>query len=129
MNRDNDLDGESEEYYDDEDEDEYDDSDVPTENEDDPISTDEDTDDSEEEIQDKPTVKNTKKSSNSGVQLVTTEKTDTNIKKDEVDLLAVLKSLQDKGENTGLVSECIKLCNQKMLVNKKKEQKKLQKEK
>jgi hypothetical protein len=125
-----DLDGESEEYYDEDDED-YD-SDAPTENEDDPISSDEDTDDSEEETedtQDKPTVKNTKKSSNSGLQLVTTEKTDTSLKKDEVDLLAVLKSLQDKGENTGLVSECIKLCNQKMLVNKKKEQKKLQKEK
>jgi ATP-dependent Lon protease len=70
------------------------------------------------------------KNLNNGITLVTTEK-DTNSasKKEEVDLLAVLKTLQEKGENTALVTECIKLCNQKMLVNKKKEEKKLKKEK
>ena len=44
-------------------------------------------------------------------------------------MLAVLKTLQEKGENTGLVTECIKLCNQKMMVSKRKELKKLKKEK
>ena len=65
------------------------------------------------------------------ITLVTTEKTEASStsKKEDIDLLAVLKTLQEKGESTGLVSECIKLCNQKMIVNKKKEQKKLQKEK
>jgi len=134
VSREDELSEEYEAYFDDEDED---DSDAPTENEDDPISSDEDTEDEddEEDIKKCKTNKYNKttksdKKLNNGITLVTTEK-DTNSasKKEEVDLLAVLKTLQEKGENTGLVTECIKLCNQKMLVNKKKEEKKLKKEK
>ena len=41
----------------------------------------------------------------------------------------MLNGLKDRGENTSLVNECIKVCNQKMEVDKKKTEKKLQKEK
>jgi ATP-dependent Lon protease len=138
VSREDELSEEYEAYFDDEDDE--DDSDAPTENEDDPISSDEDTEDEDEEddeedIKKRKTNKHNKttksdKILNNGITLVTTEK-DTNSasKKEEVDLLAVLKTLQEKGENTALVTECIKLCNQKMLVNKKKEEKKLKKEK
>jgi len=138
VSREDELSEEYEAYFDDEDDE--DDSDAPTENEDDPISSDEDTEDeddedNEEDIKKRKMDKHNKttksdKNLNNGITLVTTEK-DTNSasKKEEVDLLAVLKTLQEKGENTALVTECIKLCNQKMLVNKKKEEKKLKKEK
>jgi ATP-dependent Lon protease len=144
VSKEDELADEYEAYFDDEDDD--DDSDAPTENEDDPISSDEDTEDDEEEEHEEP-VKNNRNSKNNkidkkltnnannsnNITLVTSEKTEANSsstsKKEDIDLLAVLKTLQEKGEPTGLVTECIKLCNQKMLVNKKKEQKKLQKEK
>ena len=140
VSREDELSEEYEAYFDDEDDE--DDSDAPTENEDDPISSDEDTEDEdedeeddEEDIKKRKTNKHNKttksdKILDNGITLVTTKK-DTNSasKKEEVDLLAVLKTLQEKGENTALVTECIKLCNQKMLVNKKKEEKKLKKEK
>jgi hypothetical protein len=148
VSKEDELADEYEAYFDDEDDD--DDSDAPTENEDDPISSDEDTEDDDEEEEEEP-VKNNKNSKNSknsknnktdkklpnnannsnNITLVTSEKPEltSTSKKDDIDLLAVLKTLQEKGESTGLVSECIKLCNQKMIVNKKKEQKKLQKEK
>jgi len=149
VNKEDELSEEYEAYFDDEDDDDDDDSDAPTENEDDPISSDEDTEDDEDEEDDKEEeepVKNVKKNksdkkltnnANNNIRLVTTEKTETTSsssshstsKKEDNDLLAVLKTLQEKGESTGLVTECIKLCNQKMLVNKKKEEKKLQKEK
>ena len=141
VSKEDELADEYEAYFDDEDDD--DDSDAPTENEDDPISSDEDTEDEDEDIDEEPVknVKNKKSDKKSDKQLtnndnnannitlVTTEKTEVTSKKEDIDLLAVLKTLQEKGEPTGLVTECIKLCNQKMLVNKKKEQKKLQKEK
>ncbi len=142
VSREDELSEEYEAYFDDEDDE--DDSDAPTENEDDPISSDEDTEDEdededeeddEEDIKKRKTNKHNKttksdKILNNGITLVTTEKnTNSASKKEEVDLLAVLKTLQEKGENTALVTECIKLCNQKMLVNKKKEEKKLKKEK
>jgi ATP-dependent Lon protease len=124
LKNDDDSDDEYETYFEDDDEDCDDDSEAPTENEDDPISSDEDSEDLEEE--EEPVLKKKGgKSSNENVKLVTTEKS----KKEEVDLLAVLKTLQEKGENTGLVTECIKLCNQKMMVSKQKELKKLKKEK
>jgi ATP-dependent Lon protease len=143
VSKEDELADEYEAYFDDEDDD--DDSDAPTENEDDPISSDEDTEDDEDEDEEdkKELVKNKKTDKKSdkklannannsnNITLVTSEKPEltSTSKKEEIDLLAVLKTLQEKGESTGLVSECIKLCNQKMLVNKKKEQKKLQKEK
>jgi len=121
------LEDEYEAYFDDEDDYETD-SDVDTENEDDPISSDEESDASV--IEEKEVTKKGKKGKNEeNVKLVTTEKTKDTTTKEDVDLLAVLKTLQEKGENTSLVTECIKLCNQKMLVSKKKEEKKVKKEK
>ena len=121
------LEDEYEAYFDDEDDYETD-SDVDTENEDDPISSDEESDASV--IEEKEVTKKGKKGKNEeNVKLVTTEKTKDTTTKEDVDLLAVLKTLQEKGENTSLVTECIKLCNQKMLVSKKKEEKKMKKEK
>ena len=125
LKNDDDSDDEYETYFEDDDDDCDDDSEAPTENEDDPISSDEDSEDLEEEEEEPVLKKKGGKSSNENVKLVTTEKS----KKEEVDLLAVLKTLQEKGENTGLVTECIKLCNQKMMVSKQKELKKLKKEK
>ena len=128
VSKEDELSEEYEAYFDDEDDD--DDSDAPTENEDDPISSDEDSEDEDEEpVQEKKSSKS--RSSDENVKLITTEKPikNNNTSKEETDLLALLKTLQEKGENTGLVSECIKLCNQKIIVNKKKELKKLKKEK
>jgi len=120
------------------------DSDAPTENEDDPISSDEDSDEDEDEedeescneVEEEKPIQKKKgskvKSTEENVKLVTREKTPVkhnNNSKEETELLAVLKTLQEKGENTSLVTECIKLCNQKIIVSKKKELKKLKKEK
>jgi hypothetical protein len=142
------LEDEYEAYFDDEDDDDVD-SDAPTENEDDPISSDEDSDEDEEatiassneveEEEEKPIQKKKSskvKSTEENVKLITNEKTvkhnnnnNNNNNNKETELLAVLKTLQEKGENTSLVTECIKLCNQKIIVSKKKELKKLKKEK
>ena len=125
LKNDDDSDDEYETYFEDDDDDCDDDSEAPTENEDDPISSDEDSEEEVEEEEEPVQKKKGGKSTHENVKLVTTEKS----KKEEVDLLAVLKTLQEKGENTGLVTECIKLCNQKMMVSKQKELKKLKKEK
>jgi ATP-dependent Lon protease len=141
------LEEEYEAYFDDEDEWETD-SDVDTENEDDPVSSDEDSESEEsvvEEIKGKRGSNKNNKSSknnnsnknsnntnnnsnNDNIKLVTTEKVNDS-EKSQKELLIVLKSLQEKGEDVGLVNDCIKLCNQKMLVSKKKEEKKIKKEK
>ena len=136
VSKEDELSEEYEAYFDDEDDD--DDSDAPTENEDDPISSDEDSDEDasledEESLEEQPVQKkkgSKAKSTEENVKLTTSEKpVKNNNSKEETDLLALLKTLQEKGENTSLVSECIKLCNQKIIVSKKKELKKLKKEK
>ena len=131
------LEDEYEAYFDDEDEWETD-SDVDTENEDDPVSSDSE---SEEEVKgkkgsnknnkcsnNKNKNKNNNNNNNENIKLVTTESVKES-EKTQNELLIVLKSLQEKGEDVGLVNDCIKLCNQKMMVSKKKEEKKLKKEK
>jgi ATP-dependent Lon protease len=154
VSKEDELEEEYEAYFEDDSDDDCD-SDAPTENEDDPISSDEDSSDEEEtdesveeedeEEEEEVVTKNKKNNKNKNavntksskkntdnITLVTTEKSDkseSTLKKQETELLAILKTLQEKGEDTGLVSECIKLCNQKMIVNKKKELKKLKKEK
>ena len=131
------LEDEYEAYFDDEDEWETD-SDVDTENEDDPVSSDSDSE-SEEEVKGKKGSNKRKNnnnnsnnksnnSNNENIKLVTTESVKES-EKTQNELLIVLKSLQEKGEDVGLVNDCIKLCNQKMMVSKKKEEKKLKKEK
>ena len=141
------LEEEYEAYFDDEDEWETD-SDVDTENEDDPVSSDDDSESEEEVVEEikgkRGSNKNNKSSKNNNsnknsnntnnnsnndnIKLVTTERV-TDSDKSQKELLIVLKSLQEKGEDVGLVNDCIKLCNQKMMVSKKKEEKKLKKEK
>jgi len=136
VSKEDELSEEYEAYFDDEDDDD-DDSDAPTENEDDPISSDEDSDEEENDseleelpIQKKKGGKVKSITTEENVKLTTSEKpVKNNNSKEETDLLALLKTLQEKGENTSLVSECIKLCNQKIIVSKKKELKKLKKEK
>ena len=141
ISKEDELEEEYEAYFDDEDDDEDDDSDAPTENEDDPISSDEDTD--EDESLEEETVASLEKpiqkkkgskvkSTEENVKLITNEKSpvkNSNNSKEDSDLLKVLKTLQEKGESPELVNDCIKLCNQKIIVNKKKELKKLKKEK
>lgn len=140
ISKEDELEEEYEAYFDDEDDDEDDDSDAPTENEDDPISSDEDTDEDEsleeaEEEEEKPIQKkkgSKVKTTEENVKLITNEKSpvkNSNNSKEDSDLLKVLKTLQEKGESPDLVNDCIKLCNQKIIVNKKKELKKLKKEK
>ena len=139
ISKEDELEEEYEAYFDDEDDDEDDDSDAPTENEDDPISSDEDTD--EDESLEEETVASLEKpiqkkkgskvkSTEENVKLITNEKSpvkNSNNSKEDSDLLKVLKTLQEKGESPELVNDCIKLCNQKIIVNKKKELKKLKK--
>jgi len=151
VNKEEELEDEYAEYFDDEEwETASDDED--TENEDDPISSDSESDEdtvasleedtvaSLEELPkkkkgSKKTVvdkkKTSKKESNEkekeNIKLVTTEKSNESEVQDK--LLEVLKGLKDRGENSDLVNECIKVCNQKIEVNKKKSEKKLQKEK
>lgn len=139
ISKEDELEEEYEAYFDDEDDDEDNDSDAPTENEDDPISSDEDTDEdeslAEEESLEKPIQKkkgSKVKPTEENVKLITNEKVtgkNSNNSKEDSDLLKVLKTLQEKGESPDLVNDCIKLCNQKIIVNKKKELKKLKKEK
>ena len=70
---------------------------------------------------------NEKEKEKQNIKLVTTEKSNESEIQDK--LLEVLKGLKDRGENSDLVNECIKVCNQKIEVDKKKSEKKLQKEK
>jgi ATP-dependent Lon protease len=142
VNKEDELEEEYEEYFNDEDWETCSD-DNNTENEDDPISSDSDTEEQEDDddesdapvskkgskkVVNKNSVKKTSDNNKENLKLITTEKTDTNSDKQNK-LLEVLKGLQDNGENSDLVKECIKVCNQKMEVDKKKSEKKLKKEK
>ena len=122
-----------------------------TENEDDPISTDSDTedeeddDDEEEEEEDEEEIRRRRKSKKN-----TTCKTENNqsepkdeellnklkdvlgIKKDTSDddnVISILKDLQSRNKNNEMINECIRVCEEKLKVNKKKQEKKLKKEK
>ena len=144
VNKEDELEEEYEEYFNDEDWETCSD-DNNTENEDDPISSDSDTEEQEDDDEDdesdtpiskksvkkavnKKSVKKSSDNNKENLKLITTEKTDTNSDKQNK-LLEVLKGLQDNGENSDLVKECIKVCNQKIEVDKKKSEKKLKKEK
>jgi len=148
VNKEEELEDEYAEYFDD-DEWETASDDEDTENEDDPISSDSESEEDtvaslEEELpkKKKGTTKKTDKKMDTkndtkndtkelkekeNIKLVTTEKTNESEVQDK--LLEVLKGLKDRGENSDLVNECIKVCNQKIEVDKKKSEKKVQKEK
>jgi ATP-dependent Lon protease len=146
VNREEELDEEYAEFFNEEDWETCSDDDAETENEDDPISSDSDSESEEEEEEEeelpkkrkgstrKPEKKDNKKvekkkseKETENIKLVTTEKTSDS--ETQSKLLEVLKGLKERGENSDLVNECIKVCNQKMEVDKKKSEKKLKKEK
>lgn len=146
VNREEELDEEYAEFFNEEDWETCSDDDAETENEDDPISSDSDSEEDEEEEEELPkkkkgsTRKPEKKNDNKvekkekgseketeNIKLVTTEKTSDS--ETQSKLLEVLNGLKERGENSDLVNECIKVCNQKMEVDKKKTEKKLKKEK
>lgn len=121
-----------------------------TENEDDPVSTDEDTEEEEEEEIVKP-LKRTKKDRTDNakkleemVELIENkvkEKQESDCKEEnksipednnisnksnnkQTNVLSVLKDLQIKDKNNDLITQCIKVCEEKIKVNQKKEEKK-----
>jgi len=111
-----------------------------TENEDDPISSDSDSDaqsveneyvaekEEEESIQEKR--KNTKKPKNAKKNTNLPDETKEKDNKDsEEDVVKLLKELQNKDKNNKLVNKCIELCEEKQKVIKKKQEKKIKKEK
>jgi ATP-dependent Lon protease len=98
-----------------------------TENEDDPVSSDEEDEEEEELVikkQKKSIVKETKEQKETNVPLVEEKQL---VETDNV--LSILKDLQTKNKDTELINECIKVCEEKIKVNKKKQEKKITKQK
>lgn len=142
--------GEDEEFEDDLDEDDEDwvtCSDSHTENEDDPISTDEDTE--EEEVPKKRKFTNEQKKAIKKLEdnITTQEKTKENdnelidkltdvlgVKKldkqyADDNVVTMLKDLQSRNKDNELVKECLRVCEEKIKINKEKQEKKIKKEK
>ena len=115
-------------------------TDTNTENEDDPISTDDDTEDTTEDEDNEEEKKNiTKKTSkknepNKDDLLINKLKDTLELKTDELieqdeDLIKVLTDLQSRNKNNKLVNECLRVCEKKININKKKNERKIKKEK
>ena len=98
-----------------------------TENEDDPVSSDEDTDDEEEEDEEVEVVKKKKNSPKKPITKEIIEEEKQPVEPDNV--LSILKDLQTKNKDTELINECIKVCEEKIKVTKKKQEKKITKQK
>ena len=120
------------------DDDEYDDEDWEscnseddTENEDDEVSTDEDTEedneDEEDEEEEEEVVKPSKKQTKLTKSAISTQDLTQVADKDNV--LTILKDLHTKDKNNDLITECIKVCEDKIKVNKKQLEKKTKKQK
>jgi ATP-dependent Lon protease len=125
---------------DDEDEDDDEDwetcskTDTNTENEDDPISTDNDTEDEEKYTDNIKGTKCGRKVNEKDELLITKIKNVLELKTDEIvdddeDFIKLLKDLQSKNKNNKLVNECLNVCEKKININKKKNEKKMKKEK
>ena len=97
---------------------ESDDSDSETENEDDPISSDSESEEEEETKKKSKKIKNTKET-----------KETKEIKKETSGILDLLKTYQSQNSNDDLVEECIRVCSEKIELDKKKQDKKTLKEK
>jgi ATP-dependent Lon protease len=102
--------------------DEDDEDNEDTENEDDPISSDEE----EEEDKKGNVIESSKKNVKKDIKNVKNyikndiEQSDTNIDKmDESIVLNLLKDLQSKNKDDKLVSDCIKMCEEKLVISKK----------
>jgi ATP-dependent Lon protease len=141
---------EEDEDYDDDDDDWETDSGSNTENEDDSVSSDSETDNDEEEEEETPKRRNRKISNNCKSKNKKNDNKESNPKqmvqdnpteKDEIlinklkdvlgvktetnnDVVAMLKDLQSRNKNNDLVNECLRVCEAKMEVNKKKLEKK-----
>jgi ATP-dependent Lon protease len=132
--------------------DDYEDDDQETENEDDSISSDaEEDDESEEDEEDEVEIKkvrnkkekmlekekenpNEKKSDknvkdNDSTQTVPadTNKSESSNDKSELDIISALKELQTKNKDNKLITQCIKVCEDKIQISKKSQEKKAQK--
>ena len=110
-------------------------SDSETENEDDPVSS--DTEEEEEDVKPK---KTTSKKDKKPIKKITEEKDEELISKlkdvltpnnneTSDDVIAILKDLQSKNKKNDLVNECLRVCEEKMVATKEKEEKKVKKEK
>jgi ATP-dependent Lon protease len=127
-------DHDDEEY---EDDDEWltcsDEDDDETENEDDPVSSDDDTEeDEEDEEEDEPKVVKKKGSLEKPVpkeKEKEQEKEQEKSKEKDDSVLSVLKDLQEKDKSNALITECIKVCEEKLKVTKKKQEKVVKKQK
>jgi ATP-dependent Lon protease len=105
-----------------------------TENEDDPVSTDEDTEEEEDEEEDEEKVikkkKNLVKKTVEKEPIIEEKQTIKEAQSLEPDnVLSLLKDLQTKNKDTELINECIKVCEEKIKVTKKKQEKKVTKQK
>ena len=105
-------------YSDDDDEDEYE-----TENEDDPVSSDEDEEDEEDEA-DEEIKPNKKQSSNkkqhTSKMVSNPTSNDSILPENSNHVLELLKEFQTKNVDNELVTECIKVCEDKLKINKEK---------
>jgi ATP-dependent Lon protease len=128
-----------------------DDEDDVTENEDDPVSSDESDDESDDESEKKKEVKLDKKHSsdkdNKSDKHNTADKDNKSDKDNKADkdnksdkdnkddndnkdsVLTILKDLQSKSNDTALIDECIKVCEEKIKVSRLKQEKKVTKQK
>ena len=106
-------------------------TDTNTENEDDPISTDES--DNDNDVQ-SPKCKGKKSKTQEKDDLLITKlkdvlelKTDEKVDDDE-DLIKLLKDLQSKNKNKKLINECLRVCEENINSNKRKNERKIKKE-
>ena len=111
------------------------DEDNETENEDDPVSTDESDSEEEEEEEELPKKRVVKKSSSKKPlsdkvvetkELLVSEKS---LLSDKDSVLTVLKDLQSKTNDTALIDECIKVCEENLKASRLKQEKKVKKQK
>ena len=132
--------------------DDYEDDDEETENEDDSISSDEEEEDDESEEEEEEEEEITKKVRNkkekertnvkksdknvkdndatslvSAADDVITNKSESSNDKSELDIISALKELQSKNKDNKLITECIKVCEDKIQISKKSQEKKAQK--
>ena len=109
-----------------------------TENEDDPVSSDEDTEEEQDEEEEeesvikkkkKPIIKETNvpKEINKPILNEKIEEEKQPVEPDNV--LSILKDLQTKNKDTELINECIKVCEEKIKITKKRQEKKVTKQK
>ena len=90
--------------------------------------------DEEEESNDDTDKKDDKKSKSKSTTVSKKEAKVENVKKSEKkeseeDVVKILKDLQSKNKDNALVNECLRVCDDKLTVNKKKQEKKVKKEK